>query len=90
MIRLPQSGGPMPITLTGPLIQEILRQVNCMEREDFLDAFPKNGGYLWDKFTNEKDSDVFELFCYLDPFNAQLLVDWCMQEIARQLVETRA
>lgn len=61
--------------MTGVFLQEVLRQLNCMDEEEFRECWPKNGTYLWDKFLG-KGQDVFEFICYLDPGNAQRLINY--------------
>lgn len=60
---------------------ETLRVINCLEKEDFKECFGSQGPYLWDKFVNEKDADVFEFLCYLDLQNGKTLYDYCLQRL---------
>lgn len=60
---------------------ESLRHINCMEKEDFNECFGADGSYLWNKFVNVKDADVFEFLCYLDLPNGKRLYDFCLNRI---------
>jgi hypothetical protein len=73
--------------MNGLILQEILRILNCMEKTDFEDCWPGSGNYLWSKFIDEKDQDIFEFIVYLDMFNAQKLVNYCMPKIRQAHLE---
>lgn len=60
---------------------ESLRHINCMEKEDFKECFGEDGDYLWNKFVNVKEADVFEFLCYLDLQNGKRLYDFCLERI---------
>jgi hypothetical protein len=60
---------------------ETLRVLNCLEKHDFNECFGKDGSYLWNKFVNEKNADVFEFLCYLDLQNGKTLFDYCLNRL---------
>ncbi len=67
--------------MTGVVLQEILRILNCMSRNEFGDCFGDMGDYLWEKFDG-KEFDVFNFVCYLDPGNAQKLVNYATSKMS--------
>lgn len=62
---------------------ESLRVINCLEKEDFNECFGFQGPYLWDKFINDKNSDVFSFLCYLDLQNGKRLYDYCLGRLRK-------
>lgn len=67
--------------MTGVFLQEVLRILNCMTREEFDLCWGDMGGYLWNKF-ELKEFEVFDFVCYLDPGNAQKLVKYAGKQMS--------
>lgn len=73
----------------GAQLRETLQQLNCREVEDFEQIFGRaNGSYIWDKFC-DMDQNIFDLICYLDPGNIELLFEDLTKDFAEPFLRPR-